>query len=70
MFASLFVAGCAATTPSDVLPAFNPADPVIGIRGTKYHPVVADYRQREPLDPQDWRRLNQELSPAAPGAGS
>jgi hypothetical protein len=70
ILASLFVAGCAATTPPDVLPAFNPADPVMGIRDAHYHPVIADYRHREPVDPQNWRRLNEERTPTNPGAGS
>jgi hypothetical protein len=70
MLASLFVAGCTATTPPDVLPAFNPADPVMGIRDAHYHPVIADYHHREPVDPQNWRRLNEERAPANPGAGS
>ena len=68
--ASLFVAGCAATTPPDVLPDFNPADPVMGIRDTHYHRVIVNYHHREPVDPQNWRRLNEERSPANPGAGS
>ena len=70
MLASLLVAGCAATTPPDVLPAFNPSDPVMGIRDTHYHPVLADYHSREPVDPQNWRRLNDKLSPANNGAGA
>jgi hypothetical protein len=70
MLASLLVAGCSATTPPDFLPAFSPTDPVLGVRNAHYHPVVADYSHREPVDPQNWRRLNQELSPANPGAGS
>lgn len=70
ILASLSLAGCAATTPSDILPAFNPADPVMGIRNAHYHPVIADYHHREPVDPQNWRRLNEERSPSKPGAGS
>ena len=70
IIASLFVAGCATTTPPDVLPAFNPADPVMGIRDAHYHPVIVDYHHREPVDPQNWRRLNKERAPANPGAGS
>jgi hypothetical protein len=69
MLASLLVAGCAATTPPDILPAFNPADPAMGVRDAHYHPVVV-YNHREPVDPQNWRRLNEERSPANPGAGS
>ena len=70
ILASLFVAGCAATTPPDILAAFNPADPVMGIRDTHYHPVIVDYNHREPVDPQNWRRLNEENSPSKPGGGS
>ncbi|WP_292581553.1 hypothetical protein [Mesorhizobium sp. 65-26] len=70
MLASLLVAGCAVTTPPDVLPALNPADPVMGVRDTHYHPVIADYRHREPVDPENWRRLNDKLSPTNNGAGS
>ncbi|AZO68357.1 MAG: hypothetical protein E5Y88_15555 [Mesorhizobium sp.] len=70
MLASLLVTGCAATTPPDILPAFNPADPAMGVRDVHYHPVVVDYRHREPVDPRNWRRLNQERSPVNPGAGS
>lgn len=69
MLASLLVAGRAATTPPDILPAFNPADPAMGVRDAHYHPAVVDYRHREPVDPQNWRRPNQERSPANPGAG-
>jgi hypothetical protein len=67
---SLFVAGCASSSPPDVLPAFSPADPVMGVRNAHYHPVIADYHHREPVDPQNWRRLNEERAPANPGAGS
>jgi hypothetical protein len=70
MLASLLVAGCAATTPPDFLPAFNPADPAMGVRDAHYHPAVVDYRHREPVDPQNWRRLNEERSSTKPGAGS
>lgn len=70
MLASLSVAGCAATTPPDVLPAFNPADPIMGVRDTAYRPVVANYNHREPVDPENWRRLNERVSPANPEAGS
>ena len=70
MLASLSVAGCTATTPPDVIPTFNPADPIMGIRDAHYHPVVVDYHHRQPVDPENWRRLNERLSPANRGAGS
>ncbi|EHH03672.1 hypothetical protein [Mesorhizobium amorphae] len=67
--ASLALAGCNAVPPEAALPAFSPADPAFGITNTHYHPVV-NYVHREPTDPQDWRRLNDNLSPAGKGAGS
>ncbi len=70
VLASLSVAGCTATTPPDILTAYNPADPAIGIRDTHHHPVVVDFSRREPVDPQNWRKLNDDLSPARSGAGS
>jgi hypothetical protein len=66
--ASVAVAGCTATPP-DILPAFNPSDPRMGLRDAHYRPVV-NYTHREPVDPKNWRRLNDDLSPAKPGAGS
>jgi hypothetical protein len=50
-----------------VIPAFDPADPLMGIRNVHDHPVVS-YTHREATDPENWRRLNENLSPAN-GAG-
>ncbi|MBA8910254.1 hypothetical protein HNQ95_006067 [Aminobacter ciceronei] len=69
MLALLSVAGCAATNPPNVLPAFSPADPVMGLRKTHHHSVV-DYSHRHPVDPKNWRQLNDKLSPANKGAAS
>lgn len=66
--ASLIVAGCTATPPN-VLPDFNPADPVLGLRETRY-PGVINYTHREPVDPQNWRQRNDSLSPAQSGGAS
>jgi hypothetical protein len=68
LLASLTVAGCAATPPN-VLPDFNPADPAMGLRETRY-PGVINYTHREPVDPQNWRQQNDRLSPANPGGQS
>ncbi|PSM19857.1 hypothetical protein [Nitratireductor sp. StC3] len=69
VLAPLSVTACAATPPV-VLPAYNAADPAMGVRETSYRPVVGDYHHRQPVGPQDWRRLNERLSPASKGAGS
>ncbi len=66
--ASLIVAGCTATPPN-VLPDFNPADPVLGLRETRY-PGVINYTHREPVDPQNWRQRNDSLSPDRSGGAS
>ncbi|KAB2957690.1 MAG: hypothetical protein F9K19_02205 [Rhizobiaceae bacterium] len=68
--ASLFAAGCVATPPPNLLPAFNPADPVMGIRDARYSPVLGGFHPRRPTGPQDWRRLNDSLSPANRESGS
>jgi hypothetical protein len=70
ILASLSVTGCAATTPPDIVPAFNPVDPLMGIRDAHYRPVIAEYHHREPVEPQNWRRLKDHRSPANGGAGS
>lgn len=68
--ASLLAAGCAASAPPDVLPAINPADPVVGLRDARYSPVLGDFHPRQPTGPENWRRLNDNLSPANRGTGS
>ena len=71
IFASLLiVTGCTTAPPPDIMPAFSPADPTLGIRPTRHRPVIVDYQPRRPVDPQNWRRLNDDLSPAKQGAGT
>jgi hypothetical protein len=67
--AALALAGCNTVPLEAALPAFSPADPAYGITNTHHHGVV-NYVHREPTDPQNWRRLNDKLSPAGKGAGS
>lgn len=68
--ASLAASGCASSAPPDILPSFNAADPIMGISDAHYHPVVTNYQHREPVDPKNWRQLNDDLSPAERGSGS
>lgn len=68
--ASLLAAGCVASAPPNPLPAFNPADPVMGLRDSRYSPVLGDFHPRRPTGPENWRRLNDNLSPANRGSGS
>lgn len=66
----LSLAGCGSTPLPDILPPFTPVDPSLGIRPTHYHSVIVDYHQRQPVDPQNWRLQNDDLSPAKKGAGT
>ena len=68
--APLFAAGCAASSPPAVLPIFNPADPVMGLRDARYSPVLGGFNPRRPTGPENWRRLNDSLSPANRGKDS
>jgi hypothetical protein len=67
---SLSAAGCASSSPPSILPQFNAADPIMGVRDAHYHSVVTNYQHREPVDPKNWRQLNDDLSPAKRGSGS
>lgn len=68
--ASLLVAGCAVSSPPEILPLFNPANPAAGLRDARYSPALGDYQPRRPTGPDDWRGLNDRLSPARKGQGS
>jgi len=68
--ASLSAAGCASSGPSDILPLFNAADPIMGLRDASYSPVVTNYQHRAPVDPKNWRQQNDDLSPANRRSGS
>jgi hypothetical protein len=66
--APLFSAGCAATLPPDALSLS--ADSAIEVRPSSYSPVVVGYNHREPTDPESWRGVNDQVSPAPSGGGS
>jgi len=68
--ASLSVAACASSVPPDILPSFNAADPMMGLRDARYTPVVTNYQHRAPVDPKNWRQQNDDLSPANRESGS
>lgn len=73
--AAALLASACSSTPPDALVAFNPvakdpSDPGYGIRRPSYSPVVAGYNHRRPTNPDNWREMNDRLSPANKGAGS
>lgn len=69
LLVSLGLAGCASAAPPELLTAISPENPQASDAAAHTHPVVS-YVHRMPVDPKNWRGLNDRLSPAAGGAGS
>lgn len=70
-FAVLFPAvlvGCVPAELPDVLTARSPVDPAEGGRRSADPAVIGDFTPRLPTEPRNWRRLNDERSPAGGGA--
>ena len=63
------LAGCAAGATPEMPMAADPADPALGLSARSYNGVV-NYRHRDPVDPKNWRRLNDDLAPAGQGSGT
>lgn len=69
--ASLFLGACSTTLPPNPIAASaDPADPDNGVHAATYSPVLGGYQHRSPTGPDNWRELNDRLSPAGKGAGS
>ncbi|MDO6962923.1 putative periplasmic lipoprotein [Rhizobium alvei] len=57
----VLLAGCAATKPPEVTAGRDPADPSAEIRPSHHHsPVI--YTARVPVEPEPWKKLNEDLS--------
>lgn len=54
----------------DTGPLSDPADPTLGIRAVHHRPAIADYQHREPVEPENWRGLNERVTPRDRGSGS
>lgn len=52
--------GCAAPAPPIAAEA---SDPGVATRPVTYRPVVDDYISRRPVEPEDWRRRNEQVAP-------
>lgn len=63
----LGMAACKATSLPEVLPLASPIDPVEVKRSTHYHSPIGDYSHRNPVDPEDWRKLNDGQVPGQGG---
>lgn len=71
LMASLLLGACAAARPLEFAAApADPGDPSKGVRPASYSPVLSGYQHRRPTGPDNWRELNDRLSPAGKGAGS
>lgn len=64
---ALVGAGCTAPRLADMAtePAANPS---FGTASGHYHSVVGSYQHREPVDPKNWRQLNDDLAPKGEGS--
>ena len=50
--------------PAEVLPYKSPADENAEIRRVNQGNIIGDYVHRTPAGPREWRKLNDEQSPA------
>lgn len=57
----VLLAGCAATKPPEVTSYRDPADPSIEAKSSHHHSPVA-YTARVPVEPEPWKKLNEDLS--------
>ena len=57
----VLLAGCAATKPPEVTAYRDPTDPSIEAKSSHHHSPVT-YTARVPVDPEPWKKLNEDLS--------
>ncbi|MBB3234473.1 hypothetical protein [Phyllobacterium endophyticum] len=60
---ALVGAGCAATPRLADMAAEPAANPSFGTASVNYRSVLGSYQHREPVDPKNWRQLNEDLAP-------
>jgi hypothetical protein len=58
----LFVSGCAATFPADVMPTRSPAMSFEASR-LHHHNPLGNYTHRVPVEPRPWRQQNDAQAP-------
>ncbi len=65
LLASLLLGACTAVPlPEVISPSADAADPATRVRPASYTPVLSGYQHRQPAGPENWRKLNDRLSPA------
>ena len=55
------IAGCAA--PSRPLAGPDPSNPEIRVPTTGYHSAFGSFTSKRPIDPTDWKGVNQRITP-------
>jgi hypothetical protein len=55
--------GCTASPRLADIAADPAADPSFGAAAGHYHSVLGSYEHREPVDPKNWKKLNDDLLP-------
>jgi len=65
---ALVGAGCAASPRLADMATEPAANPSFGTASGHYHSVLGSYQHREPVDPKNWRQLNDDLAPKEEGS--
>ena len=60
---ALVGAGCTASPRIADMAGEPAANPSLGTASGQYRSVLGSYQHREPVDPKNWRKLNQDLAP-------
>jgi hypothetical protein len=60
---ALVGAGCTASPRLADMAAEPAANPAFGTASGHYRSVLGSYQHREPVDPQNWKKLNEDLAP-------
>lgn len=65
---ALIGAGCSASPRLADLAADPSTNPAYGSNSGRYHSVLGSYQHRAPVDPKNWRQLNDDLAPKGEGS--
>jgi poly(3-hydroxybutyrate) depolymerase len=60
---ALLGVGCTASPRLAGMAADPAADPSVGTAAGQYNSVLGSYQHREPVDPKNWKQLNNDLLP-------
>lgn len=60
---ALVGAGCTASSRLADMATEPAANPSFGTTSGHYRSVLGSYQHREPVDPKNWKQLNEDLAP-------